>query len=90
MFSADLQEEDISLLYGNVTAPIWFIGSGEDEYVPEKDAWFNMAQKHKKASDSLKEIFVIRNADHALSHFDWQNEFCLYVKNIISSLTYNK
>ena len=68
LFSSDLNDQQLNEIYQNISIPIIWIWSKQDEYVPEeiKDQVQHFIQK-KLAARKHSTFILLENADHAVS-----------------------
>jgi pimeloyl-ACP methyl ester carboxylesterase len=84
LFSSDLTDEQLKNIYQNISIPILWIWSKQDEYVPDdiKDQIQDFIQ-NKLAKQTKSTFILLENADHAVTN---EQQQIYMIEQIISSI----
>ncbi|KAI8877953.1 DUF1749-domain-containing protein [Backusella circina FSU 941] len=88
VFSPDLKDKDLEELYANVTSPICWVYSEQDEYYVEHpdDDKQKVMERFQKFCPAIKMTDIVPFGDHCLSREDSQEHFFETVEKFLGQL----
>jgi pimeloyl-ACP methyl ester carboxylesterase len=86
VFSTDLTVDELTKLYENVTRPICWIYSDQDEFFASNQDKSQLMERFKRICPAIKVTANVPHGDHSITRQDSQEYFCKVVDEFLKTI----